>query len=217
MRLILFDVDGTLVNSQGDILGSMAVAFERADLIAPSRADILSIVGLSLPEAMTRLAPGGPIDQLVEDYKTAYAQLRMTQPVEVSSPLYPGARALLEALNREDETLLGVATGKSKRGLDGLIEQHGLRGMFVTQQCADFHPSKPHPSMVQTAMGEAGVSADRTVMIGDTSFDIDMGKAAGVRTIGVTWGYHTPDKLAHADHVVDSFDALAQVLNEGDS
>jgi phosphoglycolate phosphatase len=103
-----------------------------------------------------------------------------------------------------------VATGKSQRGLDALIEAHELR-CFVTRQCADHHPSKPHPSMVLRAMAETGVLPEHTVMIGDTSFDIDMGRAAGVRTIAVDWGFHPAERLG-ADHIIKSFGELAPLL-----
>jgi len=109
--------------------------------------------------------------------------------------------------------LLGIATGKSKRGLDKLIEGHGLHGLFVTQQVADFHPSKPHPSMIFQAMADAGVSAENTVMVGDTSFDMDMAAAAGVRGIGVNWGYHTPDRLQNAAQIIDSYADLPLLLD----
>lgn len=214
LRLILFDVDGTLVDSQAAIVGSMHAAFEAVGLTPPDRATLLSIVGLSLPVAMARLVPGqgaDTVDRLVQGYKDAYHASRMEQGA-AHSPLYPGARALLEALNQIPEVLLGVATGKSRRGLDGLIAAHGLERLFVTQQVADHHPSKPHPSMIDTARSELGVSARDTVMIGDTSFDMDMAAAAGVSGIGVTWGYHARSALHRAGIVVDDFDQLAVAL-----
>ena len=107
---------------------------------------------------------------------------------------------------------MGVATGKSRRGLDHVLEAHGLRRFFVTEQVADHHPSKPHPSMVQAALAETGVAPEDAVMIGDTSFDIDMGRAAGVRTVGVGWGYHGAGRLERADIVIDAFSALPAAL-----
>ena len=127
---------------------------------------------------------------MVEAYKNAYMELRAKAGVAQSSPLYPGALETLQALHAVPEVLLGVATGKSRRGLDKLIEGHGLEGMFLTQQVADHHPSKPHPSMILQAMADVGVAAQDTVMIGDTSFDMEMAAAAGVHGIGVSWGYH---------------------------
>ncbi|CRL15003.1 HAD-IA family hydrolase [Phaeobacter italicus] len=212
LRLILFDVDGTLADSLGAITSAMAAAFAGAGLPSPSRAEILSIVGLSLPLAMAELAGEQPADVqavLVEGYKSAYKSARLAAGAG-HSPLYPGAAEVLAELNAVPEYLLGVATGKSQRGLDALIEAHELR-CFVTRQCADHHPSKPHPSMVLRAMAETGVRPEDTVMIGDTSFDIDMGRAAGVRTIAVDWGFHPAERLG-ADHIIKSFGELAPLL-----
>ncbi|CAM3815491.1 HAD-IA family hydrolase [Phaeobacter inhibens] len=212
LRLILFDVDGTLADSQGAITSAMRAAFDGVGLAAPSRAEILSIVGLSLPLAIAELAPtldASVQAELVEGYKSAYKSARLAAGAG-HSPLYSGAAEVLAELNAVPEYLLGVATGKSQRGLDALIASHDLR-CFVTRQCADHHPSKPHPSMVLRAMAETGVLPEHTVMIGDTSFDIDMGRAAGVRTIAVNWGFHPADQLG-ADYIIDSFADLAPLL-----
>lgn len=140
--------------------------------------------------------------------------IRAQSDAAVSSPLYPGALQALTDLGSAPEVLLGVATGKSKRGLDKLIETHGLEGVFVTQQVADFHPSKPHPSMLHAAMSETGASPENTVMIGDTSYDMDMARAAGVRAIGVNWGYHDRKALTGAHRIIDDFDALNSTLDK---
>ncbi|MEP2715551.1 HAD-IA family hydrolase [Pseudophaeobacter sp.] len=214
LRLILFDVDGTLADSQNAIASAMTLAFEGAGLPVPSRAAILSIVGLSLPLAMAQLAPAeGPAvqHQLVEGYKRAYMDKRLALGAG-HSPLFEGAAETLAALHAVPEYLLGVATGKSQRGLDALIAAHALE-CFVTRQVADHHPSKPHPSMVLTALAETGVAPADAVMIGDTSFDIDMGRAAGVHTIAVDWGYHPAAGLG-ADHIISSFDQLAPLLQQ---
>ena len=214
LRLILFDVDGTLADSQNAIFTAMAAAFQAVDHPAPSRPEVLSIVGLSLPLAMEHLVPNAAAAlqaKLVEGYKTAYMAQRL-QSGAAHSPLFPGAANCLEQLHAVPEYLLGVATGKSQRGLDALISAHGL-DCFVTRQVADHHPSKPHPSMVLTALEETGVSARDAVMIGDTSFDIDMGRAAGVHTIAVDWGYHPASDLG-ADHVISSFAQLQPLLQQ---
>ena len=216
LRLVIFDVDGTLVDSQGDIFAAMTIAFEQEDLVVPSRSEVLGIVGLSLPEAMARLAPDQDNlgqDRLVEGYKAAYVQMRAKTGAAQSSPLYPGARNMLEKLRAYPEVLLGVATGKSRRGLDKLIEAHALEQFFVTQQVADFHPSKPHPSMIFQAMNDAGVAPDQAVMVGDTSFDMEMARSAGVRGVGVSWGYHPVSALSDASHIIDDFDMLPKVLS----
>lgn len=212
MRLVVFDVDGTLVDSQADIIASMAAAFDAVDRDAPTRQDILSIVGLSLPIAMEALAPDADHDRMVQTYKNTYASLRVSKGAS-SSPLYPGARDALERLKARDDILLGIATGKSKRGLDGLIEAHGLEAMFITRQVADFHPSKPHPSMLLTAMADAGVEAEHAVMIGDTSFDADMAQAARMPFIGVSWGYHPTGRLQGAHRILADFSELDAALS----
>jgi phosphoglycolate phosphatase len=158
-------------------------------------------------------ADAATLARLVQGYKDAYMALRADQGDEVSSPFYPGARATLEQLHARPDVVLGVATGKSRRGLDKLIEAHGLEGMFITQQVADFHPSKPHPSMLLQALGDTGIAAADAVMLGDTSFDMEMAQAAGVTGIGVSWGYHAPARLTAAKHLVKSFEAVPLLLD----
>ncbi|MBM1558712.1 HAD-IA family hydrolase [Sulfitobacter mediterraneus] len=215
LKLVLFDVDGTLVDSQGDIVAAMTRAFAAVDAPLPERAKLLSIVGLSLDVAMPTLAPDqteAALQKMIESYKTAYMELRAQVGVAQSSPLYPGAMDALRSLQAVPEFLLGIATGKSRRGLDKLIEGHALDGLFMTQQVADFHPSKPHPSMILQAMQDAGVEPADTVMVGDTSFDMEMARAAGVRGIGVNWGYHPPERLGDAHVVIDDYAELAPLL-----
>lgn len=217
LRLVIFDVDGTLVDSQADILGAMHLAFAAEGLLTPPRDAVLGVVGLSLAVLMIELAPDADESsraRLVQGYKDAYMTLRAEQGGAVSSPLYDGARAAIEALHAQPDTLLGVATGKSKRGLDKLIEAHGLEGLFVTKQVADFHPSKPHPAMLLEALHETGVEACDAVMVGDTSFDMDMAQAAGITGIGVSWGYHPMARLGAAQHMLERFDALPALLND---
>lgn len=216
LRLVLFDVDGTLVDSQASILTAMGAAFEALNMPIPARDDVLGIVGLSLDQGIMRLVPDAAQttrDRLVAAYKDAFHANRLSLGAG-SAPFYPGARAALEALAQVPEILLGVATGKSRRGLDALIEAHGLEGRFATLQVADHHPSKPHPSMVMTAMAETGVEPRDTVLIGDTSFDMDMAAAAGVAGIGVSWGYHPVQALGRARLVIDSYDALQPALDQ---
>ena len=217
LRLILFDVDGTLVDSQGAIVDAMTAACIANGLAAPDRAAILSIVGLSLDHAVLRLMPeleAAARAALVEGYKDAYHQQRQRHGAAAGSPLFPGAREVLTQLGRAPDLLLGVATGKSRRGLDALIAGHGLDHVFVTRQVADDHPSKPHPSMILTALAETGCAPENAVMIGDTTFDMEMAVAAGIAGIGVGWGYHPRDSLhRHARQVVDDFAALPAALD----
>ena len=216
LRLVIFDVDGTLVDSQSDIVAAMTQAFESVDLAVPDRATILGVVGLSLGVLMPQLAPDASDTahvKMIETYKHAYMSLRAEVGVAQSSPLYPGALDVLKTLHAQPETLLGVATGKSRRGLDKLIEGHGLEGLFVTQQVADHHPSKPHPAMILQALSETGVDAENAVMVGDTSFDMQMAASAKVRGIGVNWGYHDRARLTDAAQVINGFEQLAPTLD----
>ncbi|MDA3889552.1 MAG: HAD-IA family hydrolase [Allgaiera sp.] len=209
LRLVVFDVDGTLVDSQHDIVASMRAAFEVLDRPAPDRETMLSVVGLSLPQAMAILAPGlteAELTGLVEGYRASWGGGR------AASPLFPGALAMLDALAAQDELLLAVATGKSRRGLEKLLSAHELGKRFVSLQVADDHPSKPHPSMLMAALAETGVEAHRAVMVGDTEFDMQMGRAAGLATIGVTWGYHPRARLQDADLLIDDFSQLEDAL-----
>jgi phosphoglycolate phosphatase len=215
-RLALFDCDGTLVDSQANICLAMEHAFDAAGLVPPARERTRRIVGLSLVEAMRMLLPehdDALHRDLAERYKAAFFTLRGNGLVD--EPLYDGIAGVLSKLD-EDGWMLGVATGKSDRGLERCLDTHAIKGLFVTLQTADRHPSKPHPSMVYQAMADAGADPKSTVIIGDTVYDIHMGKAAGCRTIGVNWGYHPIAELrdAGADKIAETMDELAQMLGE---
>ena len=214
MKLVLFDCDGTLVDSQQMISAAMQQAYARQGLPCPPLPRLLGIVGLSLEEAFRRLADGAdhPVEGLIAGYREAFFALRAAG--EHDAPLYPGARDAIEALARRPDTLLGIATGKSRRGVAALLAEHDLTGRFVTIQTADTAPSKPHPGMVLEALRETGVAAEDTVVIGDTAFDMAMARAAGAQGIGVAWGYHPEADLreAGAALVVDQFTAVPPAL-----
>ncbi|WP_394197226.1 HAD-IA family hydrolase [Litoreibacter albidus] len=218
LKLVIFDVDGTLVDSQDDIVAAMTTTFTAIGQPVPSRADILGIVGLSLPAAFQKLAPalyGTHGDTLVEGYKTSFMTSRKLRKSTDSSPLYPGALDAIKRLHAQDNVLLGIATGKSRRGLDHLLDAHKLRHFFVTTQVADDHPSKPHPSMLERCMYDAGVEAAHTVMIGDTSYDMDMASNAKTASVGVCWGYHTAEVLKpRANLLIDDYADLDAALNK---
>ncbi len=213
MRLVVFDVDGTLVDSQHLIVAAQAVAFGEVGLPAPERRVALSVVGLSLPQAFRRLVgEDGPVEELSERYKLAYNRLRLDP--EHEEPLFPGMAELVEGLHAREDVALGIATGKSRRGVDRMLDHLGWTEWFVTTQTADDAPSKPDPAMLAQAMAAAGTGPDTTVMIGDTTFDMAMAVAAGVAPIGVGWGYHRPGALygSGAVTVVETAAALNGLL-----
>jgi phosphoglycolate phosphatase len=195
-RLAIFDCDGTLVDSQHNICAAMDACFDGAGLVPPPRHATLNVVGLSLPQAMAQLLPDADDAmhlRLADSYKLAFQGMRGSGGL-ADEPLYDGILGALEALDAAG-WLLGVATGKSDRGLGLVLAHHGIAARFVTLQTADRHPSKPHPAMIEAAMAEAGASPETTVMIGDTSYDMAMAVAAGAHPLGVAWGYHPPELL----------------------
>lgn len=198
LRLAIFDCDGTLVDSGADICAAMDRAFGEQGLEPPPHDRTRRIVGLSLTEAMTALAPeldAASRESLAEGYKAAFHAMRAEGVV--AEPLYDGIAAVIESLSAHGWRL-GVATGKSDRGLRLCLERHGLHRHFTTLQTADRHPSKPHRSMLDAACAEAGVPPTRAAMIGDTSFDMAMARDAGCLAVGVGWGYHAPAELVAA-------------------
>ncbi len=214
MRLVIFDVDGTLVDSQAQIVQAMEFAFAAVDQPLPTRRDILSIVGLSLPEAFAVLLPAATkADQLraSEAYKDSFAQNRRDG---AKPQFYDGIYDVLETLRHQDETLLGVATGKSRRGLMSLCDAYGITSWFQTMQVADDHPSKPNPSMILQAMTDTGMSPHSTVMIGDTSYDMQMARSAQVSAIGVTWGFHPRENLGDAHVLCDAPRDLIKIIDQ---
>ncbi|QFI63001.1 HAD family hydrolase [Qipengyuania flava] len=208
-RLVVFDCDGTLVDGQAAICQTMEAAFASTGLVAPERKMVRRMVGLSLPYALRELAPDASDEQrhaVVEAYKTGFRDLRLSGALR--EPLYDGIAGLIDELSGEGWQL-AVATGKSDRGLHACLDTHGITHRFVSLQTADRHPSKPHPAMLEAALFEAAVQPGDAVMIGDTSFDMEMAVAAGVRAIGVAWGYHEAHELRAAGAV-----AVAQTAEE---
>lgn len=215
-RLVVFDCDGTLVDSQHMIVAAMGHAFAAHGLAALPRQQVLSIVGLSLDEALFALIPheeDAKRRRITQAYKDAFQHLR-SRP-DLAEPLFPGTREAIEAIAAREGVLLGIATGKSQRGLRHMLETHDLGKFFVTLQTADDAPSKPHPAMLEQAMREAGASPRDTVLVGDTSYDILMAVAAGAHALGVNWGYHQAGELieAGAGRVLTHFDELMPTLD----
>lgn len=195
-RLIVFDFDGTLVDSQGMIVRAMSDSFATFGLAAPAPAAVRRVVGLTRERAVADLLPD-PADtmavaRVADGYRDAFLTLRASP--DYHEPLFDGAREALARLDRP-EVCLGIATGKARRGLLASLERHGLTHHFATLQTADTGPGKPHPDMLRRAMAEVGAGPDETVLIGDTTFDMEMARNAGTAGIGVSWGYHEPDEL----------------------
>ncbi|NCP18586.1 MAG: HAD-IA family hydrolase [Erythrobacter sp.] len=216
MRCAVFDCDGTLVDGQAAVCDSMAAAFAQAGLPEPDRNAVRRIVGLSLPQAVMHLAPETEKDAralVVEAYKAHFRATR--ESGALSEALYPGIGELLHAL-RDAGWSLAVATGKSDRGLRATLAQNGFTDLFDSLQTADRHPSKPHPAMLEEALVDCGAAPADAVMIGDTSFDMEMATAAGVTPIGVAWGYHEPEELlrAGAQSVAETTTQLLETLLE---
>lgn len=219
MTLIMFDMDGTLIDTQALISEHAATTFAGAGLPEPTPAEVRRIIGLSLPIAMARLANTDDevlIERLVEDYRAHYRASLLEDSSREG--LFPGARQALDSLHADPAAILGVATGKGLSGVERILGLHGLTGHFTTLQTPDHNPSKPHPGMLLRAMEETGAAKSVTVMVGDTVFDIELGRNAGVATIGVTWGYHDAAELlaAGAHAMIDAFedlhDAIRRVL-----
>ncbi|HWK41853.1 MAG TPA: HAD-IA family hydrolase [Croceibacterium sp.] len=214
VRLAVFDCDGTLSDGQAAVCTAMDRAFAESGLPAPDRQQVRRIVGLSLPQAIARLAPHADAElqaSTVDAYKQAFRAARMDGSLH--EPLFAGITPLLHALHGKG-WVLGVATGKSDRGLKATLHTHALLDLFATLQTADRHPSKPHPSMLEQAMAETFARPADTVMIGDTVFDIEMARAAGCRAIGVAWGYHAPEELiaSGAEAVAKTPEELGELL-----
>jgi len=212
MKLVIFDCDGTLVDSQHVIVAAMAHAFEACGRPAPDDAATRSIIGLSMMEAMTSLAPDidtAGAEALIHAFRDGWMEFNSEPEI-----MYDGAEEAVRALAARNDVLLAIATGKSQRGVRRLLDEKDLNHCFVSIQTADDAPSKPHPGMIEQALSDTGADARHAVMIGDTVFDIEMAVNAGVHSIGVGWGYHPEHHLSQAGarHIVSHFNELDQVL-----
>jgi phosphoglycolate phosphatase len=192
IKLAIFDCDGTLVDSGATIRAALEQAFEAHRVECPPVEVTKKLIGLSLMEVMTSLAPDADHAGLTQTYKDVFFGMRGAG--QVQEPLFDGIVELLDVLEADD-WLLGVATGKSDRGLKHCLESHGLMGRFVTLQTADRNPSKPHPAMALAAMAETGADPSGTIFVGDTSWDMGCARDAAVGAIGAAWGYHGVEEL----------------------
>jgi phosphoglycolate phosphatase len=219
LKLAIFDVDGTLVDSQHNIIASMTDAFQDHGLTVPTDGAIRSIIGLSLEEAVSVLLPEGDQDKVTtvsRAYKDAFFRRRIGP--EFHEALYPGVVEVFDALESRG-VLLALATGKSRRGVESFIERHGFQKRFVATRCADDGPGKPDPWMVVDAMASVGAEPAHTAMIGDSSYDMEMAVRARTTALGVSWGYQPPEALraAGARMVAEDFtDVSAFLVSEWD-
>ena len=214
MRLVLFDLDGTLIDSEALIVETVCAAFRSIEEPLPSEALIRSVSGITARDAMVILAPGAApdrVEQILESYRAQYG----LQAGTAREPLFPGAIEALDRLRAQSGTLVSVATGKGYRGAVTLLERHGIIDRFVSIETPDHNRGKPDPQMIATARSKTGASASQTVMIGDTVHDMRMAKAGGVGAIGVAWGYHEVDDLheAGADVVIERFEQLDEAID----
>ncbi len=214
-KLVVWDVDGTLVDSRDSIFQAAITAYEAQGLAAPSYERVRQIVGLGLREAIGVISPELPDDRLdavTQSYRDAFqAQLKVPGFIE---PLYAGAAETLDRL-RAEGWKIAMATGKSRRGVESVLRMHDWADLFDSTHCSDDGPGKPHPAMLIEAMRALGCGPDRTIMVGDTAHDMRMAKSAGAYAQGVSWGFHTRAEVlaGGADHVADDFTSLNRQLD----
>lgn len=204
MKLALFDVDGTLVDSGRLIHEVMARTFEHHGHDRPHYDATRSIIGLTLDTAIARIMGVEEIDDqiraMTQHYKDTYGPVRLEPGFQ--EPLYDGVGDMIAALVAREDVLVGAVTGKARRGLDLIRHTHGFENVFFVSRTADDCPSKPHPAMVLECCGETGVTPASTFVVGDAIYDMQMATSAGARAIGVSWGYSSREALiatgAHA-------------------
>lgn len=209
-ELIVFDWDGTLLDSAGAIVACIQAAAVDLGMAPPAEERARHVIGLGLSEALRHALPELGQErhmELADRYRHHY----LARDHEL--PLFQGAAELVRSL-AADGYLLAVATGKSRKGLDRAFATSGLREYFHASRCADECHSKPHPQMLEELMAELGVSPGLTLMIGDTTHDLEMARNAGVGALGVTYGAHPRDALEGLSplHCADSTAELADWL-----
>ncbi|HWA23261.1 MAG TPA: HAD-IA family hydrolase [Caulobacterales bacterium] len=214
MKLAVWDVDGTIIDSRASIAESMAAAFVANGMPAPSYDQTRAVVGMSLSPAIRALAPDAD-DDLIASLQAAYVgDFKHKRASGYRDPMYYGADALLRRL-KTDGWQLAVATGKSRAGVVSIFDAHDLHDLFDAVHTADDGPGKPDPHMLLENIRVLGANAAQTIMIGDTSHDMAMARAAGVYAQGVTWGFHTAQEMraGGAHHVAEDFAALEAALD----
>lgn len=215
-ELIVFDWDGTLMDSAGKIVRCFESAVNDVGLPSPGAAAIRNIIGLGLNEAVAMLLPQCAPElqsRVVARYREHFLHLDQTE-----MPLFPGVRDGLATL-AERGYLLAVATGKARRGLHRVLEQTGLGHLFVASRCADEALSKPHPQMLLDILDETGVTAAAALMVGDTVYDMQMARSARVDGLAVSYGVHDRQDLVAQAPVacLDSFQEVHRWLSQARS
>lgn len=204
-QLLIFDWDGTLMDSALKITRCIQAAGMQLGLEVPDHDTAKLVIGLGLEEAMQTLFKGASaatIHQLIDGYKHFFVHQD-----ETAQPLFAGVEDGLKRLS-DTGVLIAIATGKSRVGLDRVLEQNELRQHFVYTRCADEARTKPHPQMLHDILEYTAISPDRAIMIGDTSFDMQMAANANIRGLAVSYGAHPLERLenTHASAIVHSFD-----------
>ncbi len=191
-KLLVFDWDGTLMDSEARIIACVRGAAKDLHLQMLTDDEIRNIIGLGLKEAVTTLFPGAD-DDLVAKVVVRYRHYFLNVD-KTPSELFRGSREVLHNLQKQ-EYMMAVATGKGRQGLDKVLDETGLKPLFLATRCADETLSKPHPEMLLQIMDELGVEGGETLMIGDTEYDMQMAVNAGAHRLAVSYGVHTPQRL----------------------
>ncbi len=213
--LVLFDLDGTLVDGQHSIYATFAAIFPRFGYKPPTRADVRTVIGRSLPQAIgDLLGEDAPVMPMTEAYKQHFHAMRSDDGY--TEALYDDVDEVVRRLAVRDDILLGTATGKALRGIRWLIDRNGWHGFFATLQGADTAASKPSPEMVLNACRETGMDPADVIVFGDSIYDMQMARSAGAAAIGVSWGYGNPDDLlsAGARRIIHRFRDVEQAIAE---
>ena len=210
-RLVIFDWDGTLMDSVGRIVSSMRVTATALNLVVPTYQSVKDIIGLSLEPAIERLfgrLPRAQYDRFLSRYRDEYVEFNTTP-----TPMFDNAEAVIQLLKQQQHAV-AVATGKARRGLDRVWAEVNIGPLFNASRCADETQGKPNPQMLHELMEELGYLPNQTIMVGDSVHDIRMATNAGVKAIGVDFGVHDRGRLldAGADHVVSNLDQLPLLI-----
>ena len=215
MKLVLFDCDGTIVDSAGVIHACMELTFDDFGMARPALAHTKSVIGLTLDIAIAQMLER-PLDAEIAAMTARYKEhfLAYRESGAALEPAFDGLLELIATLASRDDVILGVVTGKSRRGLASILAHHGLTEAFFATRTADDCPSKPHPAMVLECCAEAGIDPSQTFVIGDAVYDMQMAVSAGASAIGVSWGYAPVDALraAGASHIVGDAGEIATLI-----